>query len=352
MSAGDGPTRSGQLFNPKDQFGIIPYIEEKVRYDEATGLTGIEGQDNTEIQVVDRKSATKRVYDVAAVKAALLEISQKFVRYTSIDGLPRVLSGLTVTFTKSAGTGSTSFPITQQLAIAVGDSGSVSINPRANAQSSAAIVTDLIPTIVPTEASNVPVKVYRFFQAEDNIEEAAILTRLTALADAPVLAWPKFRPVPHTFVLKGEQVSLQANAATTARVSWSSTSASGERVWGGGVSEERGVTSRSVEIPPTIHGAITLSPTSDTQAVDVSASAQSTEIVTTVPGGNNAAQENLQSTSATVTGSITPTSLAATSGVTAIPTSGLYLYRLDIDANFGFETALVVAEVFDFAYFA
>ena len=155
---------------------------------------------------------------------------------------------------------------------------------------------------------------------------------------APTIsAWPTFKPEEHTFSLMGQQVSVGANAEASLSYRWSTNAVSYFMSPAGGSDMEGtnwDVASniRSVRLPPTIHGAISLTGgTSTTALAYASATAE-------IPGvaGVGGAPSFTSITSTTniaknATASVTPTSLVATSGTTAIPTSGLYLF--DIQAQ-------------------
>lgn len=155
---------------------------------------------------------------------------------------------------------------------------------------------------------------------------------------APTVSeWPQFRPQEHTITLKGMQVSLQVSAEASLQYRWSAEAASyfispagGSEMEG--YSEDVATNVRSVRLPPTIHGLITLSgSTSDTAVVAVEATANIPGITGTGDAPSFSTVTSSISDSATATGSVTPTSLAATPGTTAIPTNGLYLY--DVQAQ-------------------
>ena len=345
----DGRILSGQQYLTKDNI-TAPFVEQMKDYDRASpATTGDEGTLGKEIVPIDRGAARVRTFDRTTIGTALLAISHSFPNRRDIN-FPDVLTSLTVVFNKSQGDGLTAFPVSQQTVVAIG-SGSVSINPRSTAQGSAAITPALLPDISRTPGQNVPTTVYMFFMADGTVTQAAILTRLTTLAAATVSAWPVFKPQTHTFVLRGQQVSLSANASTQARLSWSENAASGERVWGGGISREVGLNTTIETLPPTIHPALSITGfVSDNETVTVTADASSTDIIATV--GAVLGVANIKTISAVVEGSITPTSIAATGGQTSIPITGLYLYSVDVNASEQFGYSRVTCEVFNFAYFA
>ena len=162
-----------------------------------------------------------------------------------------------------------------------------------------------------------------------------------------VSAWPSFRPKSHTLTLKGEQKSVSVNAEANFTYRWSDSDVSyayspAQTAVGppavfsqsDGISEENSVTVRSVRIPPTIHGAITIATATDTATFSVTAEAD-IPAITGTGGAPNFVGTNSTRSSGTITvnAGVTPTSLSATSGATAIPTAGLYIY--DVTAERG-----------------
>lgn len=178
----------------------------------------------------------------------------------------------------------------------------------------------------------------------------------------PVVAsWPKFHVTSAVFTLKGQQTSISQQADSHIQYRWNS---AGDVSYAispiGGMSPTRsdgnsieiGVTVRTIQIPPTIHGAITVSSTSDTATVTTTVKANVPAIVGVGSAPSVSAITNEPSSiSATVTGSLTPTSLSATAGDSAIPTAGLFI--LDIDGQpFAYGYSGIRVSVVDFSYFA
>lgn len=182
----------------------------------------------------------------------------------------------------------------------------------------------------------------------------------TSGTEYPVVArWPVFRPKPHTFTLKGEDLTLSQQADSRVQYSWSASNVSyAISPWNAtptrsdGVSRNGTVTVRTVRIPPTIHGAITLSSTSDTATVNVEVTANVPAITGTggAPSFTAVINEPTPLTE-TVSASVTPTSLSATSGATSIPTAGLFIYDVAGDLyKWGYGRVRVT--VVDMSYFA
>lgn len=173
-----------------------------------------------------------------------------------------------------------------------------------------------------------------------------------------VAAWPKFKPETHVFTLKGQQVSLSQQADSHVQYRWNTAGDQSRAIspYSGsrsdGKSIEVGVTVRTVQLPPTIHGVITLATTTDTAQADVTVQANVPGILGTggAPSFDPITNEPA-SLSATVTGSITPTSLAATSGQASIPTANLYILDM-VGSPYQYGYSRVQVTLVDFSYFA
>lgn len=169
--------------------------------------------------------------------------------------------------------------------------------------------------------------------------------------------WPTFKPKEHTISLFGQQVQASQNAEALLQFRWSGDQTSFVRQpFGGsrsdGYSIDVGTTVRTLRIPPTIHGAITLTNTTSTQTAGISVRAATPSIV-----GSGDAPSFPPVISAplpiilSATGSVTPTSLAATSGQTSIPTYGLYIKDID-GSPFRYGLTRIHVELIDFSQFA
>jgi hypothetical protein len=156
-----------------------------------------------------------------------------------------------------------------------------------------------------------------------NVTEAAALTRLNSLAGGgTILAWPLWRETTHTFTLKGQSASVSADAEAQQHVSFNDDNVT--YTWGKGTggSKASSVTMRTIVLPPTIHDTISIS-----GATSQEATATATAQAGWATAGTNwpALTTDEVSKSVTVTASVSPTSLTATPGATAVPTSGRYL---------------------------
>lgn len=194
-----------------------------------------------------------------------------------------------------------------------------------------------------------------------------------------VLPWPAWKPEAHTITLKSQEMSVQVSAEAYHRDNWAlgSGNLSWSRYVGEGYSKQGSATTKTVRIPPTIHGEITIAgevvvdpPPSGVATIlsdqigdafvntNVNWAYALVEASAKVPvitaGGGAPSFVALESTPDPITfyavASVTPTSLSATSP-SGIPTSGLYLLKTN-SAPWRDEWSIFQAIVVDFAHFA
>lgn len=334
-----GPVLAGQEYDRRT--GLIIAYTEQVR------ATADVPAAKTEVTPIDTVKRTHRT--VTEPTAAINALVVKGFSYESFS-LPDVLTGVTITYNTSSGEGSHS---QAGDGISAGTAASLTLHLSSRAQSSASVMADAQPIIRKYDTSNVPTNHY-FFYMPDSFTLATLLARLddADLANATVLAWPSFKEESVVLTLKGQQVSVAANADVQQHGSFNASNITLTYGIGSGNSKETGVSIKTVLIPPTIHAAITYTgATSSAAAIEAEASA-------TIESGNNvsiwpARTATAPTTGATATASVFPTSIPATAGLTAIPVTGLYLRSVDfspISEWDGF--AFVHAKVVDFSFFA
>lgn len=345
----DGDLLHGQQFNPDDVV-VKPYTQRMMGSDAADAIVAAK-QANTEVNPIDANASEVKVFDLTAIQALLDVEVLSYPSFVNLN-LPNELVSVALTSNSNTGTGSSDHPISQQDAGVAGN-GSITISPRGSAQASASIMFSAQPVIKQIWAERILGTRYYFFMTE-NHTSAQLLTRLTTLAGATVLAYPQFKTSSHVITLKGQSVSVSVEADTTASASESSsasqTNTAFSYAYGTGYNEEVGLNTQTVQIPPTIHPLITFSvPSPATAIASVSAEASTVEILGT---GVDVAEiiNTIGPRTKTATASVSPASLAATS-ITAVPVTGLYLVDLDIQP-FQFDRVRVFAEVVDFTRFA
>lgn len=283
----------------------------------------------TEVEPKDRGAS-----DV--ISYATLDLSNYWLSYDGIERrmrIPDVLTSLVLTYEK--GGGDTSY--VEAADTTASGSYSVGVSLSGQAQASAFVLPKIIPTLHETWSFNQPVSHYFYFgQAFD---QATILAKLSAKLGTTVNAWPVFKPESITLKLVGQRTSSNARATFQGSVSSHSGGDSTSESAGFGEGQEFSPQVETVQIPATLHGAITLSPSSSSQTNTATAGISASGII----GGGGGGVANC-----IATGSVTPTSIPATSPA-GVPTSGLYLFDFDIEPAETFGWFYAHAVVFDFA---
>jgi hypothetical protein len=346
----DGNVLSGQQYDKQN--GIIRQFTEQ-RMDR-TNADAVLAQAATEIIPGQYDDALVRVF--SSTSAAYLAVTPRLIAgYHNMlaDQVPDMLTGVTVTFNFSEQEGSDTND--EPLVFVTGNSGTYNSDATSQAQAGASVMPSIQPEIKQT-----PQRVKctnAFFYMVGDFTESDILTKLSGVTyfNASVSAWPIFRPVAHTVVLKGQQVSLRANCRAKQYLTFSGDGATlssyafelipgndpdndyTQGVITGKLNEgnatEVGLSNQIVTIPPTIHALITFSSNtlSKTASVTVSAKIRAATVTGLLSGTLNAINNSPGTQTATAEANIYPTSLPATN-VTAIPTSGLYL--VDLQSSF------------------
>lgn len=212
----------------------------------------------------------------------------------------------------------------------------------ASAEGAASVQPELSISIRQPLGRNIPALAYFFYlklTSADTITSAEFLAKLTALAGASVSYWPSFNPVSHTIVLKGQKVAVSAKASASASMQASDAgdvdTISTDKNEGSGTSYDTSTMNGVTRIPPTIHGAIsitggTTSSATATASCDVGwtgtgSGASIGPYPVTFPSTTAVASASLAAN-----GAVSPTSLSATSPA-SIPSSGLYITESRID---------------------
>lgn len=330
----DGELLHGQLLE-RGTGRVTPFTEQQLDKESADALVGTA---NTEITPTDAAASLVRTF-----VPPLEWFNETVISYpgnTNLD-LPDRLTSLAVTYNINGGDGG---HIETGTGVSAGTHSSLSLSFPSRAQSSASIVPELLWTIVPTPARNVPCLHYVFYMP-GNPTRADLLTALSAIVGATVLDLPAFDPKPLVFLLRGQQVSVSADASAQQHKSISDSNVTMTYSTGVGGSKEAGVSTRTVTLPPTSHGALSV-----TGSSYFSSTATATARANIGAGTNWEARDSgLVTKTATATGSISPTSITSTA-VNSIPTSGLYLTGLAIEPD-DYEFVRIHAEVVDFAFF-
>lgn len=316
------------------QTGISqPFTEQDMQVSLAIGRLG---QADVEITPTDRNSSLVRTYGIPTTE--LLTFSRKFIETGAIE-LPDTLTSPTAVYETNSGEGASSETAT---GASVGSNPNLSLAVTSSTQSSAAILPDLQILIKPNSRSVKPLlKILYYPQEADTF--ADILTSLSAIAGATVNAWPDFdgAKMPIAFTLKGQQASISAGATVKESISAGDTDT---YIQSEGTSDsyQLGSSIKTINVPPTIHGALTITGATSHQDIDAVATA------TMEAGTNWNGLTQTETASATVNASVSPSSVDPTT-IASIPATGLYLYKLssELSPYFGYNTAYAI--IFNFA---
>ena len=252
--------------------------------------------------------------------------------------LPRVLLSVAVTWDTNSGNGAY-----HEIAdgAASGTTAQLGFTMNGSGQSSASVIANIEPQWKVFFGKNFPVLDY-FFLLPSPLSHAGVQAKLEAVTGGTVNWWPRFALDQPTFTLVGKKISFSAKATASFSVSLGSSTSSYSGSAGIGIDYDFGTTMRSVTLPECIHGIVTLTPAT----LDASASTQAS---CATPTGENfpGAAADTGLITETVTGAITPDSLAATT-LTDWPASGLYIKEIrSEDYELGY--VLVRARVADFS---
>ncbi len=331
-----GKLRYGQQYDPNDDL-VIPYTERI--HNETSGSTecDVQGQARTEINPQDAQSWLVREFTPPT--DALEAYSLVTPGSTDLQ-LPDVLLSIAVTYNTASGNG---VHAQDGDGISISSSPSLNLSLASKAQGSASVMPDIQPIIKQYWARNVPCLRVLLYMA-NGFSRPDVINRLNDLLGVTVNNWPNFQPAGVTFTLKGETVSVSADADVQQYAALRVGEVSVTYTWGEGegTSKEVSTTTKTVRIPPTIHGAITLSGPTNSATAEANAGAGWS-------GGTNWPARSAEAyVSMNAAASVTPTSLSATSPVSAIPTSGHYLHRLDAEP-YKWDRVRVRAEIVNFA---
>lgn len=206
------------------------------------------------------------VIEISSLDAARLADVSSMPSTVKLD-LPYVLTGIGLSWNVAGSDGSFEAEASGRCAT-VGDP-RIQLNPNesASAECGGSIQPEVTPVIRPPKTEPVPSTAY-FFQIKKTgtgVTLAQVLSRLQSICGNPnpaIALWPSFGTVAHTLTLKGQRASGQAqvnaNASISAKSSGSEAYNDKELTCGKGVSYDYATTTTTLEIRPTIHGAIHL----------------------------------------------------------------------------------------------
>lgn len=335
-----GPELSGQDYDPRLSI-TVGYTEQITAAGEALG------EPLTEIEPLSSVKQRVKVWDAPTEQLDAYHL--EFPGIAASLNLPDVLQSVAITYNSAVGDGDYSETAN---GAATGDSASLSLSLRGRSQGSAATMPDLQVDIEQVWSVNVPTEHHVFYMPDDDLSITAIKAKINALLGLSggdvVQEWPVFKPVAHTITLQGQRASLSADASVQQSVHLSTSTAANTWSSGSGYSSDFDVTIRTVRIPPTIHGAITFT----VGAGDASVDAEAASVVSLVGGTNWPARSGGAAvTPITANSTVTPSSLSATDGVSAIPTSVRRIKDVNIQP-FQWGYSMVHVELVNFAIFA
>lgn len=276
-------------------------------------------QPNTTFRAVN-KDRTLKIVESPPV-AALSSYYASFP--TEVDlRLPNVLKQVYVVWSEDKAEGASDV---EWNGFASGTSYSLSGQESGDATSSGSLRPEVVVEIEQPWGANIPATAYFFYIESDNnsVSESSFLSRLTSFSGS-VQRWPLFRPVSHTIIAQGAKVAVRADAQGSASYSFSQSSTTTEKSEGSGESYDVGLALNSVNIPPTIHEALTISGAEE-KTITVNAKSTADWVGFNFPSVNVVSEA-----SHSIKAKVTPTSLAATSPA-AIPTAGLYVVQSRIE---------------------
>lgn len=338
----------------------IPFWRQIFDYSgpDSARVTGEESSTTIMQTPVDKDAAAVEDYDLSGVAAELEADIIKLPGKTTLPQLPDVLSAVAVTFNKTVGTGTSSHPQSQQ-GFNIAGFGGATANPKASANGSAAI----LPSVVETR------KTYRnrlvncthlFFWLPQSNTLTDVLTKCTTAMGAAVLDLPVFDDVSHQVSLKGQQVSVHADADTTVTFSISQGPAGSFNKtkayeYGSGSSVEVGASVHVETLSPAIHASLTISSNTDSQAATATVDASAAAVVGDAGTEITAKVNTPTATSATASGSAlfeNGTATVAATTVTDIPKSGLRLVDVTPQSDSNFAYTKVHAVIVDMSQYA
>jgi hypothetical protein len=252
--------------------------------------------------------------DMTELETFLSTYSLKYTGRINVD-LPDRLISVASVMESNSGDGASTEDGTAELT----GNGSISLSLRATAQASASIIPKVFAKVQPFYGNNVKcTHVHIFLPAP--VVDTDVTTRLATILGVSLVAWPKYNPVTEEIRVVGGRFSLQVSASSQGSASLGDTGSSSSAGGGTGYSEEKGLSVEIIRISPVIHGLINVSGTLSTiQALSADASSEAAGV---------GPAESI-SRSGSIAASVTPSSLAATAGTTAWPTTGVFLYRID-----------------------
>lgn len=320
-----GKTLLGQLLYGARQI-IIRFTQISMDVESANALVGTP---LTEITPVNDVNSTVKTYTQPDLSGIFI-VSET---YGNID-LPNVLSSLTVSYISGGGDGNYTETAS---AAASGTAWSVGASVSGTAQATASCIPKLLYQIDTPVTTNVTL-INCFFYSP-TLDQTTILAILTAKLGHTVSAWPVFKVKPITVTLIGSKMNGSIRADYQGSASNSSSGVTLTQSDGLGDQYDFTPIIEQQQFPPTLHGSFTLTGSGSVSHAGTTTVTLSGGVIS--GGGSGTA-------TATASASVSPTNISTTVP-SSLPTSGLYLYRLDPGDSTTFGNYFIHATVFDFA---
>jgi hypothetical protein len=224
-----------------------------------------------------------------------------------------------------------------------GESGSLSMSIPDSASSAAAVTAEIQVTFEEFVTHNLYLTTHIVYMPPP-VNKATILAKVNTIyglvPPATAKYWPIFKPRSETIVVTGQSISVRANVQVAMHESWSPSNFSNG--WTKSVSDDFsvGLSSQLVQIPPCIHGAITIQ-----NSADKNLSAVATAWMNII-SDHGTGVDATKTKGGTAFGRISPKTLNPTSGQSSIPTSGIYIMDVDV-APYDYGWFKVRIDVFD-----
>lgn len=340
----EGKLLHGQQYEPKYNF-CAPFTQRAEDLATANPKVGVNPA--TDIAPIDGAASQVKAYDLTVVGAALA--AYKFVTPGKINlDLPLELTSITLVEETTSGDGANSPSVTGSR---VGtESYMINVVVGGESQASGSRMLDLALDWKNHDGNDV---LCTFFSCFVAIPVGGILTRAVVLAKIKTLNatpwsslsldWPDFRPAGHTIVLTGRAASVKVGADVQSfKSSNGDDSAYVQFIKSDhNTSHSKQVTVKSVSIPPSIHGALSVSPPGNITITATTSAAASGSIIPSVSTGTITG-------TATISSQVSPSTLASTGGDVTVPASGVYVKELHIEP-YAYGYALITGVVVDFA---
>lgn len=323
----NGPILAGQLLEGKFK-QPIQFTEQSMDKASADALLGTEF-----VEITPRDQDNSLVKTYTANESAFTGLFKTYDTYMPLQGIPDVLNSFSITWEKGGGSSDSLETVTG----AAAGSYSLSMSAAAPAQASAFCVAKPVIDMTRYDTSNLRVTHCFFYLAAPT--EANALTRLGTELGVAVNAWPVFKLKSHTITAVGMKVSANARRSISHSISANDNGSSYVKSEGVAKGYDHAPSVDIIQIPPCLHGPISLSDGDYIEKV-----ATGTTIITAgfLSGGGNAVA------TAYASGTVAPTTLLPTVPE-SVPTTGKYLYKLDVEPSEDYGYTFVHAIVFDFA---